>query len=578
MSKTTITCSRNTYISSESKNGDFTGASKLKTSRTDSSETVGVDTEVTALLQFEIPKEVQYKQVTKAALHYYLDSDWPYSTSEYIFKGVGYTPYLIDNITDSITYNNVAAQGSLGENKYIDKEMEPWSWYTEDITDIFTNNIVNGVYSVFVGVGNHVSAFIASYLGSIASGKAAYLEVTFEEVEQLPPTITYPVDVYVREGEPVLFSWVYNSLTAATQTAVTLEWKAESATEYNVINLTQTGQSYLADIDFPAGTIDWRIKVTNDIGETSSYSEAQFVVIGKPAIPIITEVKNQALTEITWNASDQCVYEISISNATGNVLVSETVHSGETSYKPQMFLANGTYNIRLRTKNSIELWSDYTSKTVTISAVAPVQPTLALYPENNMVRMKVEHASGTKAAILRSAEYEAYEVIAVLEDGITEYVDKEIKSGVRYAYKALAYNTGYSDSAVRSTSTEFDGIYLQSDAGTLHLTMTEEKYMPHTETVEQEMALMKYSGRELPVAEYGEHRIRQAQKKAYISYQDKKLFEDICRSEQVFYRDKDGNAFVCAISSVQYTRYMDMGYHVSFVVSEVEKEEVVLNV
>lgn len=578
MSIATIQCTRDTYISVASKTTNFAGASKLWTSETTESEVVGVSTQATALLQFAIPKDVQYKQITKAVLNYYLGTEYPNPSVIGSFSGVGYTPYLIDNTTDAITYNTVGAAGSLGENKLVERSCGINNWIAEDITDIFTNNLTNGIFSVFVGVGTYSSSIMMAYIGGISGGNGSYLTITYEDVEQLPPTITYPVDVYVRQGEDVLFSWVYNSLTAATQASVTLEWKAESATTYNVINLTQTAQSYLANIDFPAGTIDWRIKVTNDVGETSTYSEAKFVVIGKPAIPVITAVKNQTLTEITWNASDQCVYEISISDSVGNVLVSETVHSGETSYKPQLFLANGIYNIRLRTKNSIELWSDYTSKTVTISAVAPVQPTLALYPEKDMVRMKIEHASGTKAAILRSPEYEAYEVIAVLEDGVTEYVDKEMKSGVRYAYKARAYNTGYSDSAVKSTSAEFDGIYLQSDAGTIHLTSAEDKYMQHTETMEQEMALIKYSGRELPVAEYGEHRTRQAQKKAFVSHKDKKRFEEICHSEKVFYRDGDGNAFECAVSSVQYTRYMNAGYHVSFVVAEVEKEGVVLNV
>jgi len=542
MSKTTIYCTRDTYVSSSGKNTNYEGASRLLTRRTGKTAVIGKDTKQTALLQFAIPKDIQYKHITKVALHYYFGSDLPDSA---YWSGLYYTPYLIDNTTAAITYNTVGTLGVLGETKYVDREYSPSEWISEDVTDIFINNMTNGIFSVFIGagLGNSSDEYDASYIGGIAGSKDSYLVITYEDVEQLAPTITYPSDVYVRQGEPVLFSWVYNSLTAATQASVTLEWKAESATEYNVLNLTQTAQSYMADIEFPAGTIDWRIKVTNDVGETSAYSNAKFVVIGKPSAPIITDVKNRALTEITWNASDQCVYDIAITDSVGNILLSETVHSGETTYKPQMFLANGTYNIRLRTKNSIELWSDYVSKTITINAVAPVQPTLALLPETAKVTISAGHAVGTKAAVLRSENGKDFEIISVLEDGVTDFVDNTVKSGVSYTYKVRAYAEGYADSASRSVSFNFEGMYLQGGGTLIHLTKAEDTFLTHSEALSQDVALTFYSGRKKPVAERGEHRTRTVQKKAFISFEEKDLFETIAASEDAFYRDKDGNAF-----------------------------------
>lgn len=575
MSTTTINCTRDTYVSSYSKITNHAGSTQLITSR---GGTIGKTSLQTALLQFLIPKAIQYKQITKVVLHYYCGV----GHSALNLTAADYTPYLIDNVTDAITYSNVAALGTLGEKKTVNHTGSANCWIAEDITDIFTNNLKNGVFSVFVGIGtpseNDGANLTRYYIGGISGSNGSYLTITFEDVEQLPPTITYPSDVYVRQGESVLFSWVYNSLTAATQTAVTLEWKAEQASEYNVINLTQAAQSYQSNIEFPSGTIDWRIKVTNDVGETSAYTEAKFVVIGKPAIPVITEVKNRALTEIVWNASDQCVYEIIISDSEDNVLISEMVHSGEASYKPQMFLANGIYNIRLRTKNSIELWSDYTSKTVTISAVAPVQPTMTVLPEKERISILTDYADGTKVAILRSERDGVFEIITVLEDGEKEYVDETVKSGKTYTYKARAYAEGYSDSSSRTVSFEFDGIYLQSGGETLHMTMSEDTFLPHTETVSREVVLTHYSGRELPVAERGEHSTRRVQKKAYIGFAKKELFERIAVSDNVFYRDKDGNAFACVISAPQYARYQDRGLHVSFEIIEVEKERVVINV
>lgn len=576
MSTITINCSKDTYVSIYSKNTNHAGASQLITSR---GGVIGKTSYQTALLQFVIPKAIQYKKIIKAVLHCYCGV--AYSSQN--ITNIDYTPYLIESIAENVTYSNVSAVGTLGEKKTVVHLGDGNCWVADDITDIFANNLCGETYSLFVGMGNPTPddgalASIRNYIGGISGNNGSYLTITYEDVEQLPPTITYPADVYVRQGEPVLFSWVYNSLTAAVQASATLEWKAESATEYNVIMLNQTAQSYMADIEFPAGTIDWRIKVTNDAGETSVYSEAKFVVIGKPSVPIITEVKNRALTEITWNASDQCVYEIAITDEAGNVLISEMIHSGETTYRPQMFLANGIYNIRLRTKNSIELWSDYISKTITINAVAPVQPTLSLLSEIEKVTIIAGYAEGVKAAVLRSDNGKDFEVITILEAGATDYVDDTVKAGKTYTYKIRAYAEGYTDSASRSVFFDFEGIYLQGEGNAIHLTKSEDTFLTHSEALSGDIVLNYYSGRMLPVVERGEHKTRKIQKKAFITFDEKELFENIVASGNVFYRDSDGNAFACAVGSPQYTRYQNAGYHVSFEITEVEREGVVINV
>ena len=82
----------------------------------------------------------------------------------------------------------------------------------------------------------------------------------------------------------------------------------------------------------PQGTYQWRIKGTNDAGETSAYSEvAEFNVVGKPTAPIINEVPNRTLTQITWNTTDQNAYDITITDANGKVLIDESVASAESS-------------------------------------------------------------------------------------------------------------------------------------------------------------------------------------------------------------------------------------------------------
>ena len=206
-----------------------------------------------------------------------------------------------------------------------------------------------------------------------------------------------------------------------------------------------------------------------------------------------------------------------------------------------------------------------------------MQPSLAVYAEQDSVRIRALYEDGAKAAVLRSENDGEFEIITLLESS-HEYVDSTVKSGVEYKYKIRAYSEGYSDSVTRTVLFEYGGIYLQAEGISLHMEVAEDVYLQHTETWEQDMVLVNYSGRTLPVVERGEHRVKNIQKKAYVTFEQKKVFEDICSAEQTFYRDGNGNAFACAVSGVQFTRYRDSGYHVTFEVTEVGKEEVVINV
>ena len=53
---------------------------------------------------------------------------------------------------------------------------------------------------------------------------------------------------------------------------------------------------------FANGIVEWRVRTYNQLEMASEYSMGQFYVVGKPGNPVITGVKNDALTEITWSA------------------------------------------------------------------------------------------------------------------------------------------------------------------------------------------------------------------------------------------------------------------------------------
>lgn len=565
MSQARVYCSANTYISMHSPSVDHSTAVKLVTSSAGSFD-IGGSSIQNALLQFALPNSVLYKKISKVILNYYIGSDG----ASYGVRSIYYTPYITEAGADEIRYSTVKALGALGERKQDTTATYLNSWVSEDITDIFVNNVTKGIFSLFISAGESSSAedqYAYTYVGGIG-GNVAYLEVEYEDVTPIPPTISYPDGVYIREGEKVLFSWVYNSATEATQEKVSLEWRKSGTESWTAIMLEQTAQSYVCDAIFTQGTYEWRLNTTNNAGETSEYAYASFIIIGKPAVPVITNIENKALTTIEWNAADQCACEITLLSGETEI-IHEMIYTGKMRYKPNIFLENGTYTVKLRTKNSIELWSDVTSKTFTITAEEPVKPILILRQVGRNIILDISH-NGAKVAVMRDEK-----VIAVLGEDVESFTDSTVVSGRLYTYKARAFADGYKDSDAKSGMVRFEGFELRAGEDTLICCTSENQFLKYSEKREKEKALMKYVGREYPVLEVGEAREQRIQRNVYLTEKEYEILKNI-GDREAWYRDDRGNSFLCTID-YSVTKYMDKGYTVDIEVIRIDENEVILN-
>lgn len=526
---------------------------------------IGNGSNVTAYLQFEVPKAVLLKKITRATLYYYVNDD--YFGVAYGNLDVAYNPFLIGSL-EGVTYNTVNHY-TVGEAKVVNRRLDRPQWISEDVTDIFQNNIVNGIFAVLVSCGLLSSADkYVTYLGGKSGNNASYMVVEYEEVEQLPPTVSYPSGVYVREGEPVTFSWIYNSLTQATQAGATIQWRVKGTTDWNTISVDSEAHYYISDAIFPQGTIEWRVCVTNSIDETSAYSEsAEFTVQGKPTTPIFMDVENKCLPCIRWNAADQCAYEIELVHA-GTKMVHETVYSCDSEYRPQAFL-NGTYTVTLRTRNSIDLWSDKASKTFVINPPVPAVPQVTMRQDGARIILDVEHEEGTKVAIIRNGE-----VIAITSE--SSYEDNTILSGVEYEYKVRAYSDGYADSATISGLAYYDGFILKGEEKEVNCTVSEQKFLNLSIQDEQEAELIHYEGRAFPVLEAGNSKKIVITRTVIVTDEQYRDLLEISKAP-AHYRDKEGNGFACAVSIGSCNRYMGMRYSLTLTMTRIDAEEVLLN-
>ena len=581
MSTTTLSITGKTYIEAKSPDADFSGVTNPHTSYDFykgqySAATLYIPA---AILRFTRSSVLQYKKITKVVLNLAVNAN-TWNQFQYAIA-----PYKSDAALSGINYNNYTSKGTLGDwLAGIEANATQTGTITKsiDITSMFSSNLVNDVFNIMVAVNKYpyANASAQTVGGASIISASTSLTVTYESVAQLAPTPSYPKDISIMESESTLLSWIWNSDTEAVQSGVILEYKKTTDNNWTVLTLTQTEHSYRLNAALAPGTYEWRIKGINDISETSAYSEtATFTVIGKPAAPIIATPANKALTEISWTASGQYAAELRLFDEDGNEIYHETHATMSTSWKPNFFL-KGTYSFSIRIKNASDLWSDWATTSFTIDAAGPTAATLAVNPSNDVIKLTFAIPDAVEAALVRVDGNGEKILAAGLTILDTEFEDDTVSSGKEYAYLIRTYVNGYKDSARRSVSINFPGYILNSENnGKLMLTMSEEQFMPHSETIQKEAALLTLSGRELPLTEYGEHASIQIDKKAHCTPEQKRILDKIIRSgDKVFYRDGRGNAFPVSVTAATYNEYMKEDYFVNLSLTRTEESEVVVNV
>lgn len=532
-----------------------------------------------AVLQFTIPSTYRYKRITKATLNFYTRKSGGFTQS-----GASIAPYNVNAVLNTLTGTNYNTLGSLGEWVTV----EPYSsygasypkWRSADVTSLYSSNLYNNTYfTVFISAWPGYPTSPATIDG-LGAANPAQLILDYEDVTQLPPTPSYPAGVYVNENTDILFAWAWNSSTSATQASVRLSYKKEGTAPYTHIDLTQTAHTYLMSGGLEQGTYIWKIKGTNDAGEESSYSQGvRFYVVGKPAAPIINAVPNRTLTEITWNASDQNAFDITITDSDGKILINDSVASSESSYKPNIFL-KGTYTVAIRTRNSTGLVSDWSYKAFSITASGPAKPSIRLLQNDAQVFITVTVVSGIKYAIIRKEDREgADEQILGIVEGDT-FMDATFGFGIPYRYVVRAWSTGgYTDSDPERICYPKTAIVLETKDKELIIDKSEDTFLPFSEDVNGDMAVFNCTGRDLPIVEHSEFESRVFRSRLYIhDYQKEKLVA-MAKENRIYYRDYSGRAFPVAIQPpINFERWMGNGYMADMQFVMISETEVVVNV
>lgn len=161
------------------------------------------------------------------------------------------------------------------------------------------------------------------------------------------------------------FSWQHIISTGTPQSKADMQWSADGTT-WNTL-ATVTGENQYYDVPantFTSGTKYWRVRTYNTDGTASAWSDkAEFIAINAPAAPSIVIQSTGPRPRITWQTSEQEAYQLTLSSG----YASGTVYGTEKDWRSPVYLADGSYTVRVRVQNKYGMWSEWSAAALPIS-------------------------------------------------------------------------------------------------------------------------------------------------------------------------------------------------------------------
>lgn len=161
------------------------------------------------------------------------------------------------------------------------------------------------------------------------------------------------------------FSWQHIISTGTPQSKADLQWSADGTT-WNTL-ATVAGENQYYDVPankFTSGTKYWRVRTYNTDGTASAWSEkAEFIAINAPSAPSIVVQSTGPRPRITWQTSEQEAYQLTLSSG----YASGTVYGTEKAWRSPVYLADGSYTVRVRVQNKYGMWSEWSAAALPVS-------------------------------------------------------------------------------------------------------------------------------------------------------------------------------------------------------------------
>lgn len=395
-------------------------------------------------------------------------------------------------------------------------------------------------------------------------------------VPQQAPIPISPISQYIDENKPVKFEWSFlGGSPGETQSKFTLQYSTNGGSTWTTKTVTTSDEYYeLPAGTFSGGNITWRVRTYNNWNEVSPYSENKtFTVIGSPPIPLISNVTNSARPLITWQSTDQHIYELQVLK--GNEVIFDTGSIPSTtdrSIKLPIYLQDGTYKVVLRIFNEYNLPSPWAEKTFIISTTKPNKPIMEIYSGEYGVTIRTLNTSN-KTLVYRDGKY----IGEVENNHFVDYTGENNKE-YRYFVRTINSNDNFADSEIKLAKCNFKG-------NTLALAKTPSKFIKleygfgdiprKIERIGNNGGLVYFDGRKYPVVEFSEFKERSKTVQFILKTKEKllELIKLIDMKETLLYRDVDGDNIYGIVLAIDFEKNIFGYYNISFTIVKTDYKD-----
>ena len=330
---------------------------------------------------------------------------------------------------------------------------------------------------------------------------SAWQEITTTDVTPTAKPVS-PSGIVIDATIVNRFSWQHIISTGTPQSKADLQWSADGTT-WNTL-ATVTGENQYYDVPantFTSGTKYWRVRTYNTDGTASEWSEkAEFIAINAPSAPSIVIQSTGPRPRITWQTSEQEAYQLTLSNG----YASGTVYGTEKAWRSPVYLADGSYTVRVRVQNKYGMWSEWSAAALPIS-----------------------HTEGEAIALTVTASHEAaltwqtagsYDFYLVERDGVAiartvqkQYIDHTSIGSVTYRVRgcyADSDNYGVSNSDTAEILPETNMICDLETGVWLEMRLSETQLRTNRTSFSAGVSTVHLAGLAYPVEERSEQRDR----------------------------------------------------------------------
>ena len=298
------------------------------------------------------------------------------------------------------------------------------------------------------------------------------------------------------------FSWQHIISTGTPQSKADLQWSADGTT-WNTL-ATVTGENQYYDVPantFTSGTKYWRVRTYNTDGTASAWSEkAEFIAINAPSAPSIVIQSTGPRPRITWQTSEQEAYQLTLSSG----YASGTVYGTEKAWRSPVYLADGSYTVRVRVQNKYGMWSEWSAAALPIS-----------HTEGEAITLTV--TAGHEAALTwqTAGSYDFYLVerdgVAIARTVQKQYIDHTSIGSVTYRVRGCydeSDNYGVSNSDTVEILPETNMICDLETGVWLEMRLSETQLRTNRTSFSAGVSTVHLAGLAYPVEERSEQRDR----------------------------------------------------------------------